>query len=97
MPTLEGIKFDGPYEPRELPDEGGVYLVTRTKGVLIDCGRSEKNIRDRIAGHDRKDCWEEHKGDEELSFFVHVSHKEAEQMLIERLVRDNNFFPCGED
>jgi len=64
MMTLKVLdyEFEGPFLTKEyIREEAGVYLVTKGEDddyEIIDVGISE-NLKERIANHDRKDCWHE--------------------------------------
>lgn len=105
MLTLHDHEFQGPIlDPNDLPEADGVYVVTTTKAdggvVLLDCGESG-NIRERIASHDREDCWKEHAAGGQLAFFHYVTNDGPDSSFrrgtIEYLIRHNEDLPCGKE
>ncbi len=59
--TVGSRVFQGPFQGAgETADEAGVYVVVCNEPngglFLVDVGESDQ-VRTRLAGHDRKDCW----------------------------------------
>lgn len=94
---ISGYDFEGPYEYESyLQAKSGVYAVLQKqndgKYRLLDAGESG-NVAERIAYHDRKDCWKKHT----LNYYVAVKYcNEAERMRIESEVRREYEPPCGD-
>ena len=97
--TIGKYTFDGPFSsPNSLEKRSGVYAIHCHKAgsySLIDIGESSE-VRDRVIGHDRKDCWNRNCiGSLTYSAFYTPNLQSPGRMQIEQEIRRQYNPPCG--
>lgn len=94
--------FEGPYRSAgSLRDAPGIYaILTRAQPGdpwnVVDVGESG-TVRNRVANHDREDCWTRSAKDDGLAVAVLYTpgRTAAQRRAIEGLVRDKYQPACG--
>ena len=90
--------FDGPYANTDsLKAQSGVYAILgrgadQDQWKVVDIGESE-NLRDRVANHDRSDCWKR-QGHRTLAVAGYYCD-ERTRMAVESELRAQFNPPCG--
>jgi len=97
--TWEGLLWEGVFsEAESLDHRAGVYVVWCQAGdswKVLDVGDAE-DIRQRIEGHDRKDCWRRNcSGTIRYAAYYATAGADA-QRAIEARIRAKYSPPCGE-
>jgi len=97
---VHGIRFEGGFsDPGELEPRSGVSVVWCLEGgtlSALDVGEAV-DIRARVSGHDRKECWESHcRG--VIRYSAHYMDGASEQSRgeLEGHLRRTEKPPCGE-
>lgn len=96
--TLGRYNFEGPFGNTDnLKSFSGVYAILGRSTAyenwsVVDIGETG-NVRNRVATHDRKDCWKR-QGFSSLQAAAHYCG-EAERMRIEKELRKQLNPPCG--
>ena len=97
--NIGNYSFDGPFSTADsLKAQSGVYSILGRNNELerwnvVDVGESE-NVRDRVANHDRKDCWKR-QGYRSLAVAA-LYCDERTRMRIEQELRAQFDPPCGD-
>lgn len=93
--------FEGPYHSTiNLKDRSGVYLIICENNANqnpVDVGESS-SIKSRVETHDRKDCWDKNCAKSNLRYAAkYIEYgKKPSRTEIERDIRCNYNFPCGD-
>ena len=97
-----GEWFDGPYHtPEEIRADSGVYVVTCGQdpgAAVLDVGQSD-DVRERIASHDREDCWRKNCPEDEdlITYWVHyMTGPDYKRITLELNIRASAKPLCGE-
>ena len=97
--AIGNYDFEGPFDDASaLKQQSGVYVIlghnsTETHWTVVDVGESG-DVRARIQGHDRKDCWAKQPFQ---TLIVAVHYCDAvPRMHIEKILRENHNPPCGD-
>lgn len=95
-------RANGPFSKAEsLLDTPGVYIVLSTTSDtenfdILDVGES-KEVRTRLLGHERKNCWKrECRGRLHFAVIRNKVSTQSERLRIEKEIRDDFDPPCGE-
>lgn len=99
---LAGYEFEGPFtDPYDVKELPGIYVVLGGDNVL-DVGEAGWRYRERGQGlskrlrrHDRKSCWEEHRGTGDIAFAVLYEPDGDKRLEIEEALRSCYNPPCG--
>lgn len=93
---IVGYEFEGPYPVEtEWNPVAAVYVPLNGKRVdPLDVGETE-NLEERLADHERQDCWEKH-ATNGLYFAVKIESNELARKSIERVIRNKYDLPCGD-
>ncbi len=92
MLNVLGYQFDGPYSVNEdFNNVAGVYIITTPNAVIVDVGETE-NLKDRIPGHERRQCWIKNGG---TIFYFHREVHSQNRLAIESLIRNKYNPACG--
>lgn len=102
---LGGFDFEGPYTSAdEIREEAGVYVVLSLRperSPVLDVGESGWNwprgqgMRSRLKSHERRSCWEEHRGDGYIAFVVLYEPDGDRRLKVEKALRRSHHPPCG--
>ncbi|WP_413853482.1 hypothetical protein [Candidatus Ruminimicrobium bovinum] len=94
--------FAGPhFDTDSIENKSGVYAIIDSfngKYYLLDIGESH-DVKNRLASHDRRDCWKRNKKGTILYYVYYTLNKQqAGRMDIEQDIRKNKAYhiPCGE-
>ena len=95
-----GLRFEGAFnQPGDLEAKSGVYVIWCKSGenwAVLDVGEAS-DVRARVLGHDRKDCWRRHcSGDIYYAAHYTPGNDEAGRREIEGRLRRMEKPPCGE-
>jgi len=89
--------FEGPLKINELKEERGVYSIlckdANGRYYVIDVGMTD-NINERIAHHDREECWKR-RCPNHLIYVKYLSSEE-DCLNLEKNIRQKYNPPCGE-
>ena len=103
---LGSFDFEGPYTNTDnIREEAGVYVVLSLRPerspTVLDVGESGWNrprgqgMRSRLKSHERRSCWEEHRGDGNIAFVVLYEPDGDRRLEIEKALRRSHHPPCG--
>jgi predicted GIY-YIG superfamily endonuclease len=97
---IMGYSFEGPFDNTDsLKDKSGIYVILDSnsgKYYVLDCGESTQ-IKTRIEGHDRADCWKKHaKGYIRVAVLYTPNLSDEKRRQIEKAIRSKFNPPCGE-
>ena len=91
--------FSGPVAESNLENKSGVYAIIDHKNdgqnYLLDVGESA-TVKDRIATHDRMDCWKR-QATGSITYYVYYTpdKQQAGRKEIEQDIRDKYALFCG--
>lgn len=97
--SIGRYNFDGPFsDPGSLRAQSGVYAVLgrnsdSERWNVVDVGESE-NVRDRVANHDRADCWKR-QGYRQLAYAAYYCDQRTRTQVEQELRKQFNP-PCGD-
>ena len=94
-PTInyQGYIFNGPFSINTSFNEvAGIYLITNSNGTIIDVGETE-NLKERIPGHERKDCWTRNSG---VNLYFHHENNSDKRLEKEKFFRNKSNPACGD-
>ena len=96
--NILGYNFEGPYPTQNLSGKiPGIYIISTSDysidiNNVIDVGETQ-NIEERIANHERKNCWLRQNGN---YLWFHSDDNQERRLFKEKALR-NMFSPtCGE-
>lgn len=72
-----------------------VYVVLDEENAKVDVGETG-NLKDRLANHERRSCWER-SCDGEILVAAKVEEDEVTRQKIESEIRETYDLPCGEE
>jgi hypothetical protein len=97
--TVGRYQFEGPYAPTaQLLDQSGIYvIVALINGQYqpVDCGESA-TVKTRVANHDRAPYWRTQQGVLRAAGLYTPGLQSAGRCIIEREIRSQYSFPCGQ-
>ena len=93
--NILGYTFEGPYDLNTNFNQiGAVYFISDSKNSTIDVGQTN-NLRDRIANHERKNCWLRNTNNV-VYIYALVQKNEDLRLSIESKIRNAYNFSCGD-
>ncbi len=107
--NLSGFELEGPYiNIDDVTDKPGVYVILSIHEgkppVVLDVGESGwsfsqggQGIKSRLKSHNRRSCWEKHRGDGTIAFAVLYEKDGETRLRIEERLRRSFRPPCGTD
>ena len=93
--NIAGYQFQGPYplNTSTFNAVGAVYVISDVNNSAIDV-RQTDDLKDRMANHDRKNCWLRNAVGE-IRVYAIVQNDEKTRLAIEGFVRNGHKFSCG--
>lgn len=94
--NVAGYEFSGPFfhtRPFQ-KDFSCVYVIMNSLNKVIDVGQTQ-SVNNRIIDHERKSCWYRY-GCNESGLYILRIEPESQRLIIERLIRNTYFPPCGD-
>jgi len=93
---IGGYIFDGPYSiDTNFNEVAGVYVIFTLSNSWLDVGETDK-LKSRVANHERKPCWKNHAGGNQIKLaFLHEKNQNR-RLEIESALRSSLNPPCGD-
>lgn len=93
--NVDGYIFEGPYPINEthFNEIPGIYLISDWDGKFIDVGETE-SLKNRLASHDRKDCWSRN-ANQVINVWFHHEQNAYNRLEKEKYIRNLHPFKCG--